>query len=51
MKAVQAELQQMEELGVIAKANEPTAWCAGMIVVPKANGKVRICDQTEPECV
>ena len=33
----------MEELGVIAKVNEPTAWCAGMVVVPKSNGKVRIC--------
>ena len=22
---------------------EPTEWCAGMAVVPKANGKVRIC--------
>ena len=33
----------MEELRVIAKVNEPTTWCAGMVVVPKANGKVRIC--------
>ena len=23
--------------------DEPTEWCAGMVVVPKANGKVRIC--------
>ena len=43
MKAVKGELQRMEKLGVIAKVNEPTAWCAGMVVVPKANGKVRIC--------
>ena len=33
----------MEELEVIAKVKEPTEWCAGMAVVPKANGKVRIC--------
>ena len=33
----------MEDLGVIAKVHEPTEWCAGMVIVPKANGKVRIC--------
>ena len=33
----------MEELGVIAKVEAPTEWCAGMVVVPKSNGKVRIC--------
>ena len=33
----------MEELGVIARVNQPTEWCAGMVVVPKANSKVRIC--------
>ena len=33
----------MEELGVISKVSGPTEWCAGMVVVPKASGKVRIC--------
>ena len=33
----------MEKLGVISKINSPTDWCAGMVVVPKSNGKVRIC--------
>ena len=33
----------MEKLGVIRKVEEPTPWCAGMVVVPKSNGKVRIC--------
>ena len=33
----------MEEMGVISKVEEPTEWCAGMVVVPKPNGKVRIC--------
>ena len=33
----------MEDLGVISKVKELTEWCAGMVVVPKANGKVRIC--------
>lgn len=37
------ELERIETLGVIAKVEQPTEWCAGMVVVPKANGKVRIC--------
>ncbi len=40
---VKAELQRMEDLGVISKVQEATDWCAGMVVVPKPNGKVRIC--------
>ena len=45
---VKQELQRMENLGVIAKAKQPTKWCAGMVVVPKpcetrtpANGEPR----------
>ena len=30
-------------MGVISKVNEPTLWCAGMVVVPKKSGAVRIC--------
>ena len=33
----------MENLGVISRVDEPTPWCAGMVVVPKSNGSVRIC--------
>ena len=40
---VKEELQRMEKLGVITWIEEPTDWCAGMVVVPKQNGKVRIC--------
>ena len=43
LKAVRQELKRMEDLGVIAKVQEPTEWCAGMVVVPKSNGQVRIC--------
>ena len=43
MKSVKAELERMESQGVISKISEPTEWCSGMVVVPKANGKVRIC--------
>ena len=28
---------------MISRISDPTDWCAGMVVVPKANGKVRIC--------
>ena len=40
---VEAELKRMQQLGVIEKVEQPTSWCSGMVVVPKANGKVRIC--------
>ena len=28
---------------ILSKVNKTTEWCAGMVVVPKPNGKVRIC--------
>ena len=43
LPAVKEELQWMESLGVIKKVEEPTDWCAGMVVVPNENGKVCIC--------
>ena len=33
----------MEALGVISVVKDPTPWCAGMVVVPKKIGAVRIC--------
>ena len=39
---VKKELTRMEQLGVIEKIEEPTEWCAGLVVVPKQSGKVRI---------
>ena len=48
MPKVKEELTRMEQQGVISKVEEPTAWCAPMVVVPKRTGKVRICtDLTE----
>ena len=38
----------MESIGVISKVSEPTAWCAGMVVVPKQNGNLRICVDLKP---
>ncbi|MCG7878633.1 MAG: RNase H-like domain-containing protein [Candidatus Thiodiazotropha endolucinida] len=43
MSKVKKELDRMEETGVISKIHEPTEWCAGMVVVPKNDGNVRIC--------
>ena len=42
-EATKKELERMELLGVISKVSEPTEWCAGMVVVPKESGKVRVC--------
>jgi len=43
LKRTKAELKRMKGLGVITEVTEPTEWAAGMVVVPKANGSVRIC--------
>lgn len=40
---VRQELQRMERGGVISKVQDPTPWCAGIVVVPKKAGAVRIC--------
>ena len=33
---VKEELFRMEQIQIISKVDEPTEWCAGMVVVPKA---------------
>ena len=40
---VKKELERMEKMGVISRIETPTDWCSHMVVVPKANGDVRIC--------
>ena len=39
---VKEELARMEKLGVIRRVEKPTNWCAGMVTIPKSNGKIRI---------
>ena len=43
MEKVKTELQRMEKMGIISRVSEPTDWCAGMVVVPKPDRRVRIC--------
>ena len=38
----------METIGVISKVDKPTPWCAGMVVVPKKEGDIRICVDLKP---
>ena len=38
----------MERMGVIKKVMEPSQWCAGMVIVPKSTGAVRICIDLKP---
>ncbi len=45
---VREELNRMERIGVISKVEKPTEWCAGMVVVPKKSGNVRICVDLKP---
>ena len=40
---VKDELNRMESAGVISKMDEPTQWCAGIVVVPKKSGAIKIC--------
>ena len=37
------ELQRMEKLGVISCVEGPTDWCSLCVVIPKKNGKIRVC--------
>ncbi|MCG8044483.1 MAG: RNase H-like domain-containing protein, partial [Candidatus Thiodiazotropha endolucinida] len=41
---VRQELDNMEKNGVISRVDQPSDWCAGLVVVPKTEaGKIRIC--------
>ena len=45
MDAVEKNLRHMED---ISKVSETTEWCMGMVVVPKASGKVCVCVDLKP---
>lgn len=33
----------MISLGVIEPVEQPTEWCSGLTIAPKANGAIRMC--------
>ena len=43
MKKVKEEIERMLQLDVIEPVDETTEWCSPIVVVPKADGRVRIC--------
>ena len=45
---VKQESDAMEAQRVISKVQQPTPWCAGVVVVKKKNGGVRICVDLKP---
>ena len=45
---VQQELDRRESLGVISKVDKPTLWCAGIVVILKKTGAIRICVDLKP---
>ena len=45
---VRTELEHMKRIGVIKKVTKPTQWCAGVVIVPKTTGAVRICVDLKP---
>ena len=47
-KEVEREIKRMESLKVISPIDGPSQWCAGMVVIPKSSGKVRICVDMKP---
>ena len=43
MDKVKQELQNLQDTDIIMHVEHPTEWCAPIVVVPKANGRVRLC--------
>ena len=45
---VAAELQRLEEIGVITPVTEPSSWVSALLVVAKPDGRIRICIDPKP---
>ena len=43
-----AELDRLENLGVLAKIDEPTAWVSSVVIATKKSGALRICIDPRP---
>ncbi|RVE73710.1 hypothetical protein OJAV_G00033850 [Oryzias javanicus] len=46
---VKEELSRMEQQGVISKVDQPTEWCAPMVVVPKRTGRIIEASGVSPD--
>ena len=38
------ELINLEEQGIIEKVEGPTPWVSPLVIIPKRNGDVRLCN-------
>ena len=45
---LQAELEILSNVEIIAKVDDPTDWISSMVVTTKRNGKVRLCIDPKP---
>jgi len=45
---VKVELECLQKAGIIESVNKPTKWVSPLLVVPKANGSVRLCMDPKP---
>jgi hypothetical protein len=43
MKELKKELDEMVLMGAIEPVDQPTEWCAPLVIAPKPNGRLRIC--------
>ena len=43
MEEIKRQIEQMEEDGIISRANPTSLWGFPMVIVPKRNGELRIC--------
>ncbi|GFO29556.1 Zinc knuckle domain containing protein [Plakobranchus ocellatus] len=42
-KKVEKELERLQDLDIIRKAEDPTPWISPIVIVPKGNYEIRIC--------
>ncbi|CAC5389777.1 unnamed protein product [Mytilus coruscus] len=40
---LKSEIERMEKLGIVEKVEHPTEWVSSIVIVEKADGKLRIC--------
>lgn len=43
MKRLKQEIERLVRMGIIRKVDGPTDWCAGIVLVTKQSGELRVC--------